>query len=378
MIYILNCYPVLESGHFWKQDYYFRKFFRALGLKYTYVNPSSDLAKAEDDVEESSVFLYLQIDEFEEYVSRAVSLIRMDIQCRDLNSVCLFFPWLPQFTNKQMYEFSTLSLITKLSIAGVSVRTSSAIWEGSSDSETFVHENLFSDSPFELLWIGESVPSYLVDSKNIRYLPEYAETKIQPDKPKDFDLGFFGMLSPYRGLFEILIIALFNPQIKIKVRGYSFAFHRIWRPIKYKFLRYSGWKENLLFSLFFSFVSVLIGMLRFLPNIDFSNKPFPSEVELDDAISSCKTLLYCPKLRHGSGLMTKSLSAGIPIMWNGLPGQAYDFLNLNYPGGNFRYWEIFLPGRISKKIRFLPSLEAHESRMWDEVLEELSILRKFL
>jgi hypothetical protein len=374
----VNCYPVLESGHFWVQDFYFRKFFRALGLKYTYINPSSTLARAEDGIGESSEFLYLQCEESKNYVGKALSLIRKDIQHKNLSSVCLFFPWLPQFTNEELREFSTLSLITKLSIAGVSVRTSSAIWEGSSEIETFIHQNLFSSSPFELLWIGESVPPYLGDSKSIRYLPEYAETKIEVEKPKDFNLGFFGMLSPYRGLFEILVIALFNPQIKIKVKGYSFAMHRIWRPVKYRFLRYSGWRENVLFSLFFSFISIMIGMLRYLPNIDFSEKPFPSEVELDEAIGSCKTILYCPKLRHGSGLMTKSLSAGVPVLWNGLPGQAYDFLNLNYPEGNFQYWEIFVPGRISKKLQLLPSLEAHESSMWEKVFEELSILRKFV
>jgi hypothetical protein len=378
LIYILNCYPVLESGHFWRQDFYFRKFFRAIGLKYAYINPSSALARTDDGIRENSEFLYLQIDEVEQYVSRAISLITKDIQHREFTSVCLFFPWLPQFTIDQMNEFSTLSSLTKLSIAGVSVRTSSAIWEGSNEIETFVHQDLFSSNPFELLWIGESVPPYLADSKNIRYLPEYAETKIDSDKSKDFDIGFFGMLSPYRGLLEVFIIALFNPKIKIKVRGYSFAKHRIWRPIKYRFLRYSGWRDNLLFSLIFSFVSILIGMLRFLPNIEFSKKPFPSEAELDDAISSCKSLLYCPKLRHGSGLMTKSLSAGIPVLWNGLPGQAYDFLNSNYPEGKFDYWEIFIPGRISRKLRSLPSLEAYESLMWDKVFAELSILRKFL
>jgi hypothetical protein len=349
-----------------------------MGLDYTYINPSSTLARIEDGIEESSKFLYLQIDENIEYSSKAISLISKDVKSRNLDSVCIFFPWLPQFTKEQLEEISAIDSITNLSIAGVSVRTSRAIWQGSSEIETFVHEDLFSCSPFELLWIGESVPDYLSDARKIRYLPEYAETKIQLEKPKEFDLGFFGLLSPYRGLFEIFMIALLNPQIRIKVKGYGFAKHRIWRPIKFRFLRYTGWKDNPLFSIFFSFVSVLISTLRFLPSIDFSKKPFPSEAELDDAISSCKSLLYCPKLRHGSGLMTKSLSAGIPILWNGLSGQAYDFLNLHYPDGNFKYWEIFIPGRISRKLRELPPLEAHESRMWEKVIGELSNLRKFL
>lgn len=76
--------------------------------------------------------------------------------------------------------------------------------------------------------------------------------------------------------------------------------------------------------------------------------------------------------------MTKSLSVGVPVLWNGLPGQTYDFLNLTYPEGNFKYWEIFLPGRISKKLQSLPHLEALEPSMKDKVFEELLILRKLV
>lgn len=378
MIYILNCYPVLESGHFWQQDFYFRKFFRAIGLPYVFLNPSASIAKAEDDIGESLEFRYLEIDEGEKFVSAAINLIAADFHFRKSKSACLFFPWLPQFSNDQLIEFSRLGSLVNLSVTGVSVRTPDAIWGGNSEIETFVHQNLFSHSPFKLLWIGESPPHYLANSKNIRHLPEYAETKIISDKPKEFDLGFFGMLSPYRGLFEVLVIALFNPQLRIKIRGYGFAKHRIWRPVKFKSLRYTGWKNNILFSLFFSATSILIGLIRFLPNIDFSNKSFPREEDLDEAIGNCKTLFYCPKLPHGSGLMTKSLSAGIPILWNGLPGQAHDFLISNYPQGNFHYWEIFLPGKISNKLRVLPSLDPQESRMWDKVFAELSNLRQYL
>jgi hypothetical protein len=377
LIYIINCYPVLESGHFWRQDFYFRKFFRAIGISYAFINPSAGIAQADDNSGENLDFKYFQIDEVEQFVDIAINLITKDIQREDMTSACLFFPWLPQFSSDQLIEFSKLSSLVKLSITGVSVRTPGAIWGGNSEVETFVHQNLFSRTPFELLWIGESVPDYLANLKNIRYLPEYAETKMSSDKSKDFDLGFFGMLSPYRGLFEVLVIALFNPKLKIQIRGYGFARHRIWRPIRFKFLRYTGWRENFLFSVFFSVSSLFVGLIRFLPNIDFSDKPFPREENLDEAISKCKTLFYCPKLPHGSGLMTKSLSAGIPVLWNGLSGQAYDFLDSNYPDGNFKYWEIFLPGRISRKLRSLPPLEPHESQMWKKVYEELSILKEY-
>jgi hypothetical protein len=76
--------------------------------------------------------------------------------------------------------------------------------------------------------------------------------------------------------------------------------------------------------------------------------------------------------------MTKSLSAGIPILWNGLSGQAYDFLRSNYQEGQFKYWEIFLPGRMTKKLSMLTPPEPQESRMWDEVLAEISEFKKYL
>ena len=104
------------------------------------------------------------------------------------------------------------------------------------------------------------------------------------------------MLTPYRGLFEILVIALFNPKIKIRVRGYSFAKHRIWRPIKSS-LRYAGWKDNQVFSLLFSFASIFVGTLRLLPNIDFSKKPFPNERDFNYAMSSSNRYLMLPKIK---------------------------------------------------------------------------------
>lgn len=378
MIYILNCYPVLESGHFWHQDFYFRKFFRALGFTYSFINPSAKIAKNEDELGESSDYRYFEIENASHFVSLAKNYITNDLQSQKFESACLFFPWLPQFSEEELKEFASLNSITKLSIFGVSVRNPNSIWGGSPEVETFVHQNLFLQDPYKIIWIGEAVPEYLLSSKQVRYLPEYAETKINRETKKEFDIGFFGMLSPYRGLFEVLVLALLNPKLRIIIRGYGFAPHRIWRPIKFKFFRYTGWKDNFLFSLFFSSVSLPIGWLRFLPNIEFFSKPFPTENDLDLALGACNAVLYCPKLPHGSGLMTKSLSAGIPILWNGLPGQAFDFLTSNYIEGNFHYWEIFLPGRITKKLKAIAHPEPQESQMWNNVLTEITEFGKYV
>lgn len=62
------------------------------------------------------------------------------------------------------------------------MRTSSVIWAGTSEFETFVHQDLLSHKPFELLRIGESISRYLRNSIKFGYLPECAETKIESDK----------------------------------------------------------------------------------------------------------------------------------------------------------------------------------------------------
>lgn len=63
-----------------------------MGLKYTYINPSSALAKVNDGIEASDLFRYLQIEELYDYVGKAIKLISNEIQHKRLNSVCLFSP----------------------------------------------------------------------------------------------------------------------------------------------------------------------------------------------------------------------------------------------------------------------------------------------
>jgi hypothetical protein len=63
-----------------------------MGLKYTYINRSSSLAKVNDGIEANDLFRYLQIEDFDDYVGKAIKLISNEIQHKSLNSVCLFPP----------------------------------------------------------------------------------------------------------------------------------------------------------------------------------------------------------------------------------------------------------------------------------------------
>ena len=44
-------------------------------------------------------------------------------------------------------------------------------------------------------------------------------------------------------------------------------------------------------------------MLRFLPNVKFSNIPFTTEDDLDQAMLQTKGMFYGAKLPHGSGII---------------------------------------------------------------------------
>lgn len=244
-------YGVSNKGHFWHQDYYFRKMFRTLGLRYVYLNSSSEMARSEDLVNLNTNYRYETIVDSTSYVSEVISFISEDVLAKELSAVVLFCPWLPQFSRADLEKMSSIKVPATITIAGITMREQSSTWESKDHPVLFTHQNLFNSDPFKLLWIGEPVPLQFETLKQIRFLPEYAETKINSNLPKKFDFSFHGQLASYRGLFEILLIALFNPNLKVNIRGYSFAAHRVWRPVKYRMFQYTSWKENFIF-LFFS------------------------------------------------------------------------------------------------------------------------------
>jgi len=378
MIYILNLYGISNKGHFWHQDFYFRKIFRALNLSYLYLNSSAELAKIDDQEVDPVKYRYKTIMNSNHFILEALEIVSEDIVRSTVKSAVIFFPWLGQFSREELQTIAKLESNVKLSIAGVSLRKQDSTWDLDASEDSFTHQTLFLSNPFKILWIGEQVPEQYVKMNYLRFLPEYAEIATSSKRNKEFDLSFHGQLASYRGLFEILIIAFFNPLLKVHIRGYSFAAHRIWRPVKFRAFRYTGWRENIFLSCIFSAVSLPLSLLRYLPNVSFSQEPFEDEKELDEALNSTRAVFYCSKLPHGSGLMTKSLSAGLPMIWNGLPGQASQFLSANYPEGNFRYWTIFIPGSFSRKLNKLLPPIPQQPAMWARVLEEMSELKKYI
>ena len=93
------------------------------------------------------------------------------------------------------------------------------------------------------------------------------------------------------------MIALFNPGLKARIKGYGYSSHRIFRPWKLPIFRYGSWRENLVASLLFSAFSILVSWIRYLPNVDFSAIPFETEADIDKAISETRVMFYCPNFR---------------------------------------------------------------------------------
>ena len=377
MIYIINRYPRVGSRHFWQMDSYIRRFLRALEFKYCYISPASNLAQDEDQIY-SKNYQYHEISETEFFLDLVhkfvINKIKLDID----KKILLFFPWLPQFEYEELEYFLKNLESKRISIVGITSRSANAIWHLEPCDEIFLHQALVNFENFKILWIWEPVPERLKSNPRIKYLPEYAEVSKNLSASKKYDIGFFGLLSSYRGLFEIFIIALFNPALKIYIKGYSFSPLRVWRPVKFRIFRYNSWKQNLFYATFFSGISYLFSFLRFLPNVTFSATPFSSEEELDVGLLECKTIFYCAKLPHSSGLVTKALSAGIPVFWNGKIGQAFEFLKNNYPEGYFRYQDIFKPNKFAKLLKKLNQPIPQKEFMWKKTLNALMVLKDYI
>jgi hypothetical protein len=375
MIYLIAKYPKLSVGHYWSFDGYVRKALREFGIPYTFINPSADCAKIEDGQPSAVKYRYANIKNDSNFINSITEFINKDSSKRNFDRIVIFIPWLPQITETDLAQLSLLEKERHVDYVGLTVSTSDAVQGIKKTNCRFQYEEFFASKANSLLWVADHIPDDYETRTNIRELPDYADVSYPKSSPKSVDLGFYGLLTPYRGLFEILVIAAFNPKLNIKIKGYGFSKHRVVRPWKLKFLRYGTWRRNPAASIIFGAASLILGLLRFLPNIDFSDKPFDDEKALDAAIGNTKAIFYCPKLVHSSGLTNKAIAGGIPVLWNGWEGKAFNRLLESYSFGFFKYKEIFIPNRISAKVQKLPTLQPQHDLMWKKFSMEISRIR---
>jgi hypothetical protein len=367
----------MNIGHHWTFDAYLRKALRSDGLSYTFINPNADLAASEDNITNSDNQCYVSASD-QNFTQEAIARIIKDVRAKNHSKVLILIPWVLQFSLNELNEFEAIEEFATTSYAGLTIFTP-AYLRGERESDyRYEYEEFFATKPRHILWVGELPELDYKSNANLRSMPDFAETESSETANPIYDLSFFGQLSSYRGLFEILVIALFNPNLKVRIKGYGFSKHRIFRPWKYHWLRYQSWRSNPLAGIVFSLLSLPLNAIRLMPNLHFSKLPFESESELDRGMSETRVMFYCPKLPHGSGLTNKSLAAGIPILWNGLEGQAFRVLNENYRSGYFRYWHIFVPNKIHKQVRNLPKIKPNQNQMWTNFKNEIVQVKSFI
>jgi hypothetical protein len=374
MIYILNRYARLPFGHFWNSDFDIRKALRELKIGYTYLNPTANLGQTEDKTASSEKWQYKNIADGENFIGECLKFIVEDQKTSRSSNIKIFLPWVPMFTSTDLQKLSDFKTRKEISIFGLSMPTSDSTLGNIEKYRYYGQEMFENNSNFKLLWVGE-IPVLRTDL-NLKILQWVDFIDFKPAKPlRDHNkISFFGLLGQQRGIAEILLIALFNPQTSIEIQGYSYSKIRIFRPFKFKSLRYSNWKQKPWLAIPFSLLSLLIDLLRYLPNVTFSDKPFPNEAELSDAISMTGATFYHAKYSYGSGITMKSLNSGIPVIWIGIEGYAVKILMKHFPEGRINYHEVLIPGRISKKLRKISSLVPTSPYTWEDYVANLAIL----
>lgn len=373
MIYLVNKYGFGPVGHYWTCDYNLRLSMRELNISYTYLNPTADLAFLEDGIDNSQNFLYHNINQSEFNIENLISLINERDKLNPLEKKAILFSWLPMFDETELKLLQGLD--KKIGIAAITSRTSDSVLGNPTINRFYGQENFRNYSSNSFLWVWERVPTHTDELDRIFQLPDYIASLPAEEKRDWNQISFFGLLGGHRGMAEILILALFNPSLKVRIKGYSFSAARCWRPFKIKAFRYSSWKTKPWFSLPFTFFSLFISLFRFLPNVEFSRVPFETESDLSEAISKSGTLFMCLKYPFASGVVMKSLYSGIPVIWNIPLGQAREVLEKSYPIGQFKYWEIFVPGRFTKKLKSIRGTHSHAPYSWEDYKKEINRLR---
>lgn len=372
MIYLINSYSANRIGHFWTWDQQIRDAYNESGIYFTYLSPSANLARETDSY--SSEQNYFQIDKGD-FVNEARIYIKRDIELKGFDQIVLMFPFLSQFTERDLELLVELEKQTKakVAIAGITLLTTASIFRLPSTTR-YSFQTFFEKKSSRILWVGEEVR---VQSDFIRPLPDFMSC-IKRSKNRDHSLSFYGSLNAYRGMSEILFIALLNPGLKVRIKGHGFASNRVWRPIKFKGIRFTTWRDKPLIALTFNAISVFVSLLRFLPNVEFSSEPFATEMQLDAAISESGSVFYCAKLPYGSGIVVKSLYSEVPILWPGISGHAFNLLKRGFPQGEVRYIDFFVPGRITKKLAAIHHLHSQPAFSWEQFVKEMRLVKELL
>lgn len=382
MIYLIDPYGKVGFGHFWLVTNQFVTILNLIQEDFVLVTPSPEKVAEEFNLSnENSCVEILRYTREHSWVEFLQSEIVPRVnQSKEKN--ILLFTWLPSIS-----EYDFLKLLSQIesghtSVVGIStLKQSSVINYG--DDYKFEYQEIFEKSDkCKILWVWHTPNARFRGNSKIRRLPEYHPASVRKKQKKQNTsskktIGFFGGLNSMRGLSEILLIGLFNPKLEVRVKGYGFSAFRTWRFYKYPWTRYTSWRKNPIIAIGNCLLSLVISILRFLPNVDFDIKPFVDEAMIDEYMLSIDYFFYGGKTPHSSGMSLKALASGVPVVWFGKVGEAVRILKMHSTELEIRYWEIFIPFRISRMLtRYKGSTE--EVFTLNSLIKEVSTLKTLL
>jgi hypothetical protein len=162
----------------------------------------------------------------------AIAEIEKEILKKSLKKVIIFLTWMPQLSLDEFQKIEKLEKVTDIIYVGVSILTADQIRGEKREEFRYMFEKEFSRKKSRIHWVSDYDSSEYLNTSFVKEIPDYAEMLVLSKKDPEYNLGFFGLQTPYRGLFEIFTIALFNPRLKVCIKGAGFAPHRIFRPWK--------------------------------------------------------------------------------------------------------------------------------------------------
>jgi len=382
LIYLVDPYGNIDTGHFWKVTTDFYEALNSLNLKFRLMTPTPNAKIREFSGFESDSCLGIEqvpimLNERNEYFVQFLKKLNVSEE-----KIVVIFTWLPANTVDFYEDFFSKVTNENISFFGISTLNSSSVLNYDENYSFELQEVFDNYDCCRAIWVWHEPNTKLTTGKKVRRLPEFHSNKVKSDfsEEKDYfiQLNFYGGLSGLRGLGEIFIVALFNPKLRIKIKGYGYSKYKVWLPLKFRLFRYSRWRQKPLLAIFIVMASTAISTLRFLPNVEFDSKPFTSEKEFLDAVSTSNFIFVGCKLPHSSGVALAALAAGVPVIWFGEKGEAVRTLSVASPKGRIRYKDIFALGKVTRILKDYNFAKPRPYFTWEMMIQEISLVKKYL
>jgi hypothetical protein len=382
LIYLVDPYGNIETGHFWKVTTDFCNAISSLNLDFKLLTPTPKSEIKDLKILASShclevVKIPTNLDQRNEFFENFIKLLN-----QKLDKTVVIFTWLPSNTHNFYENLFSRIVNANISIFGISTLTSSSVMNYD-ENYSFELQDIFEKyANCKVLWVWHEPNKIRGNGSKLRRLPEFHSNlkkfKFSNVSDNKLNLNFFGGLNSFRGFGEILLIALFNPDLIINIKGYGYSKYKIWRPMKNKLFRYSRWQQKPLIAALIALTSLTISFLRYLPNVKFDPTSFKSEEEFLQAISFSQFIFIGCKLPHSSGVALASLSAGVPVIWFGEKGEAVRILRKSSPMGQIKYRDIFVYGRITKLLKGSNQFNPKTVFSWEMMLDEIRHIKNYL